>query len=187
MATMADPMRTNTIESALSQLGQELKYHTEVKIVLVGGAAGMLTSLLGPNQVTTDCDVMVYLPKDAMAAVEIAAERVAAALELSPTWLNSDVQLRIDALPDGWEGRTQYVGVYGQLRVEAVSRIDLIAMKVLAGRERDLEHLEALRMRADDVQFVKDYLKELIDKGTPQDQIDDALELLDSLELHDED
>lgn len=184
---MPDPMQTNTIEAALRRLGEELAYHTEVKIVLVGGAAGMLTNLLGPNQVTGDCDVMVYLPEEAMAAVELAAERVAAALELSPTWLNSDVQLRIDALPDGWEQRTQYVGVYGLLHVEAVSRIDLIAMKVLAGREQDLEHLEALRMRADDVEFVRSYLEDLREKGTPHDQIEDAIELLDSLELHDED
>jgi len=183
---MTGHMHTNTIETALKRLGELIKYHTDIEILLVGGAAGMLTNLLRPDRVTTDCDVMVYLPERALATVEIAAEKVAEELGLSPTWLNSDVQLRVDALPDGWVDRKQFIGVFGRLRVEVISRIDLIAMKVLAGREQDLEHLEDLLVREDDIPFVRAYLDDLRKKGTRQDQIDDAYQLLDSLELHDE-
>lgn len=183
---MNDPMQTNTIEQALRLLGERVRYHTEIEILLVGGAAGMLTNQLGQNRVTTDCDVMVYLPEHAMTAVEQAAEQVAKELELSLTWMNSNVQLRVDALPDGWDDRKQLIGVFGRLRVDAISRPDLIAMKVLAGREQDLEDLDMMRVRRDEIPFVRAYLDALREKGTHQDQIDAAYELLESLDLHDE-
>lgn len=178
-------MNSSTIENALRRLGEALDFHREVEIVLVGGAAAMLTGLLPPHRTTIDCDVMVYLPPDAMASVERAAESIARQLSLPPTWLNSDVQLRRDAMPDGWEDRKIPIDTFGRLRVWAVSRPDLIAMKVLAGRAQDIEDLEAMRLRADDVAFVHAYLDTLHPKGTHHDQIDDARHLLDSLEIHD--
>ncbi|MCA9304733.1 MAG: hypothetical protein KC996_11480 [Phycisphaerales bacterium] len=181
---MNDPMNTTTVEHALRRLGEVVEYHTGIEILLVGGAAGMLTNLLGRNRVTTDCDVMVYLPPNAMAAVQLAAETVADELKLAPSWLNSDVQLRVDALPDGWEQRKQLVGEFQRLRVHAISRVDLIAMKVLAGRDQDIEDLEAMRVRVDDAEFVRRYLGELANKGTDPGQIDNAHALLGALEIH---
>ena len=128
---------------------------------------------------------MVHIPPEAMTRVELAAREVATELELAPGWLNSKVQMRLDALPDGWEQRKISVDTYGRLRVWAASRPDLIAMKVLAGRDQDIEDLQAMRVRTDDVQFVHEYLDALADKGTKQEQIDDAQELLASLEVHD--
>ena len=183
---MLDPMHTTIIEDALRLLGKRIEYQEQIEILLVGGAAGMLTNQLGQNRVTTDCDVMVYLPEHAMAVVELAAEQVAERLELSPTWLNSNVQLRADSLPDGWESRRIWIGDYGLLRVYAASRLDLIAMKVLAGRDQDLEDLDAMRVRQDEVPFVREFLDTLPEKGTHQYEIDAAYELLDSLDLHDE-
>lgn len=181
---MTDSMNTSTVERALRRLGEMLEYHRDIEILLVGGAAGMVTGVFAPNRVTTDCDVMVYIPPDAMSAVELAAERVAEEMSLSPTWLNSDVQLRLDALPDGWEKRKIPVGTYGRLRVSAASRPDLIAMKVLAGRDQDIEDLLAMRIRRDDVEFVSEYLDSLDSKGTRPDQVEEARALLESLKVH---
>lgn len=116
-------------------------------------------------------------------AMEVFAAEVAAELGLAETWLNSDVQLRRDALPDGWETRRTLIGSWGQLRVFAVSRIDLIAMKVLAGRAQDLEDIRSMRLRRDDVEFVGRYLDGLPAKGTAPEQIAEARELLETLEF----
>lgn len=161
-----------------------LTYHCDIEILLVGGAAGMVTGVLAANRVTTDCDVMVYIPADAMATVELAAERVAEEMSLSRTWLNSDVQIRLDALPDGWEQRKIYVGMYGRLRVFAASRPDLIAMKVLAGRDQDIDDIQAMRIRRDDMEFVRGFLDSLSPKRTKPEQIEEARSLLESLKVH---
>jgi len=180
-----DRMTTSIVERALKRLGDLLEYHEEIEILLVGGAAGMVTGVLPVSRTTTDCDVMVCVPEAALAAVELAAERVADEMSLAANWLNSHVQLRLDALPAGWKHRRIPVGDFGLLRVFAASRPDLIAMKVLAGRDQDIEDLETLRVRADDTEFVRTYLDGLNEKGTNQEQIDDARTLLDSLEIHD--
>lgn len=177
-------MNTSAIEKGLARLGEVLRYHREVEMLLVGGAAGMVTGVLPASRTTIDCDVMVYAPPDAMADVELAAAEVARELLLPPKWLNSDVQLRLDALPVGWMSRRIAVGVFGRLRVWAASRPDLIAMKVLAGRPQDLEDLKAMKVRADDVEFVRVFLDGLAKKGTTAGEIASARELLDALEIH---
>lgn len=178
-------MNATAVERAFEKLGERFSYHTEVELLLVGGAAGMLTGLLPPARTTTDCDVMAYVPEDAMGAVENAAEQVARELGLAATWLNSNVQLRRDALPDDWQTRRVWIGTWGQLRVFAVSRVDLIAMKVLAGRAQDLEDIRSMKLRPDDVEFVRRYLDGLPAKGTTPEQIAEAREVLQSLEVDD--
>ncbi|MDZ4832014.1 MAG: hypothetical protein SGJ09_17695 [Phycisphaerae bacterium] len=95
--------------------------------------------------------------------------------------------MRIDAPPDEWSRRKIIVGHYGRLRVFAASRLDLIAMKVVAERDQDIDALMAMRVRADDVQFVRSYLDTLVRKSTNRNEINDARQLLDSLEIHDSD
>lgn len=179
---MPSEMNTSIVEQALARLGQVFKYERDVEILLVGGAAGMLTGVLAQARTTTDCDVMVSDPAGAIGELEAAARTVAASLELAPDWFNSHVQLRLDALPDGWRNRRAWVGSYGRVQVWAASRVDLIAMKVLAGRAQDLEALEELKVLQEDIEFTRAYLENLHKKGTQQQQIDDAMDLLESLE-----
>jgi hypothetical protein len=95
------------------------------------------------------------------------------------------VQLRREALDSGWQSRRVLIGQFGRLRVFAASRVDLIAMKVLAGRAQDLQDLAAMRVRADDKAFVRRYLDELSAGGTNEQEIADARALLDAIETHD--
>lgn len=175
-------MDTSSIESALTRLGATLPEDLHAQILLVGGAAAMLTGLLPASRTTIDCDVMHCTPEGRLREIERAAESIAADLGLPERWLNSDARLRLDALPDGWSERKVYIGSYGPLMIHAISRPDFIAMKTLAGRAQDLEDLNHLEPRPDEIAFARDYLNTLAFKGTSQDQIDDALALLDSLE-----
>lgn len=107
---MSEHLTNSTIEAAFRRLGELVAYHRKIEILLVGGAAGMVTDVLPAGRTTSDCDVMVYMPQEALAAVEAAAGHVAEEMGLAAHWLNSDVQLRRDALPDGWESRRMLVG-----------------------------------------------------------------------------
>ena len=48
----------------LRDLGDRLDWPTEVEIVLVGGAAGILTGELR-RRLTSDCDISLHVPKEA--------------------------------------------------------------------------------------------------------------------------
>lgn len=156
-------------------------------MLIVGGAAGMITGVFPPTRTTTDVDVMIYAPDAAMSAIECTAEQLAPSLELELGWLNSQVQLRRDLLPPEWRSRRIFVGVWGRLHVSAISRPDLIAMKIVAGRTQDLEDIQDMGIRTDEVTFVQAYLKQLPSQGTPQDQIEAAHRLLRNVETYDED
>ncbi len=175
-------MDVSLVERALELVGNELSHHEEVEVLVVGGAAGMLTGVFAASRTTLDCDIMDYAPEGAMVAVERAAERVAGAIGMPPTWLNSHVQIRRDALPEGWRSRRVWVGAWGRLRVFAASRVDLIAMKVLAGRVQDLEDLGAMQPRADEVEFVRRHLDGLSGKGTSPEEIAGARALLKAMQ-----
>lgn len=183
---MTDRLTSTDIERALERLGAVADVATECELLVVGGAAGMLTGVLPAARTTTDCDVMVYLPPSAMGTIERAAGRVAEELGLAANWLNSDVQLRLDTLPDGWRDRRVWIGQFGRLRVFAASRIDLAAMKVVAGRTQDLEDLAAMKLQPEDGTFIRAYLRALEAKGTPVEQIEEALALLDALGVDDQ-
>jgi Nucleotidyltransferase of unknown function (DUF6036) len=85
-----------------------------------------------------------------------------------PSWLSEDVGLYAWTLPQGWENRRRKIGVYGRLKVYAVSRFDLIAMKFIAHRERDLEHLAKMNVTSDELDSVRKYLDELAEQYPDQ-------------------
>ena len=182
---MAIPLDATRLDEAFRRLGDLVALTRDVDLLLVGSAAAIATGVLPRTRTTADCDVMIYEPADAASAVHVAADRVAVELGLPSDWLNTDVQIRLDALPDGWERRKVLIAVHGRIRVWGASRPDLIAMKVLAGRPKDLDDLRAMRVRADDIAFVQRYLEALPAKGTHPEEIDSARQILKSLTIHD--
>jgi hypothetical protein len=181
---MALPLDAARLDAAFQRLGDLVAFTRDVDLLLVGSAAAIATGVLPRGRTTTDCDVMFYEPADAAIAVQDAADRVALELGLPPGWLNTDVQIRLDALPDGWERRKVLIALHGRIRVWGASRPDLIAMKVLAGRPKDLEDLRAMRVRTDDIAFVQGYLDSLPAKGTHREEIESARLILQSLAIH---
>lgn len=173
-------MKAEDLDSAIALLCERFDWHCDVEILLVGGAAAMLTGLLGPERTTIDCDVIDYEPAAAWTEIESLAAEIGKELNLPDRWFNSNVQMRRDCLPDDWKSRRQPVFSGNRLLVYAISRVDLIAMKFIAHRKQDLVDLRAIGVRADDVAFVRRFLEQLPGKGTGQEQISETVEILDS-------
>lgn len=107
-------MDAAAIELALRRLGARFTYPIDVELLLVGGAAGMLSGVLPRSRTTIDCDVMLASPDEALGPIEDAARAMASELGLPSSWLNSDVRLRRDALPRDWRSRRVWVGMWGR-------------------------------------------------------------------------
>jgi hypothetical protein len=78
---------------------------------------------------------------------------------------------------DGWRERTVPVGEFGPLRVRAIARIDLISLKLIAGRERDLNDLDALEVTAEEARFIVKSLPQILARGANPDSVEAALAL----------
>lgn len=149
----------NTITAALAAVGDRLKHEREIEILLVGGAAGLLIDALPAAWTTADVDAIHFrLPQDRDAVLDAAAQ-VAQEMSLPADWLNDWGGLYAWTLPRGWERRRHHVGTFGKLRVFAASRADLIAMKFIAHRPQDLEHLQQMHVTRRDLTFVRSYLE----------------------------
>jgi len=147
-----------TIVKALKALGARLAPNRQIEILLVGGAAGVLIGALPAAWTTADVDVLdVGAAKDRDVVLEAAAV-VGLQLSLPNDWLNDWSSLYSWTLPDGWRKRRCHAGTFGPLLVYAASRLDLIAMKFMAHRPGDLEHLEQMKLGNDDLKFVRKYL-----------------------------
>src|SRR5688572_5731586 len=109
-----------SITEALRRMGQRLRPGAPIEIVIVGGAAGVLTRQLPADWVTDDVDVIRFVPPRDSDEVLDAAGEVGRDMSLPPLWMNSDVGLWRDSLPDGWENRAITIGTFGRLRVIAL-------------------------------------------------------------------
>jgi hypothetical protein len=166
---------------AFNALGDRLDWSGEVELVIVGGAAAILTGLL-TRRVTCDCDVAIH-SREAWGAIDRAARDVARDQGLSPDWLNAEFQQVAHRMPERWRDRCRSVGTYGVVTVVAVGRSDFIAMKIIAGRAEDIADLRELKMTADEAAFVRGYLDILQERHARREteKIRDARELLEVL------
>ncbi|MGE5610568.1 MAG: DUF6036 family nucleotidyltransferase [Bacillota bacterium] len=176
-------LNDTTIRTALAKLGEHLRVDRDVEILLVGGAAGVLINELPPAWTTADVDIIhCRLPQDREAVLAAAVE-AGKELALPPSWISEDVGLYAWTLPEGWESRRVLIGTYGRLRVYAASRLDLIAMKIIAHRERDLEHLVQMKVKPEELGFVRRYLDALVQqRGDEMGRIEMARQYVDGWE-----
>jgi hypothetical protein len=73
------------------------------------------------------------------------------------------------------------VSAYHAIRFHAASRIDLIAMKIVAGRDQDIEDLRAMGIDRHDESFLRSHFLRLEKSGTPPAIVRDARLLLEAL------
>jgi hypothetical protein len=154
-------MDGSNIWSALEQVGKMLGFGRDIEILIVGGAAGLLTGQLPASWTTGDVDVMhCYLPADRELVLG-AAEEVAREAGLPASWMSDFGGLYAWTLPRGWESRRVLVQQVQRLKIYAVGREDLITMKFLAHRSRDLEHLTLIRPAREEIAFARQRFSEL--------------------------
>lgn len=179
-------MNESTVVTALLAVGERLAWESpeldRVEIVVIGGAAGMLLGALAADRTTADCDVLHWDPPSAQSAVLAAALAVAEQFGLSDQWLNTGGTPWGSGLPEGWHARTREVLRSGPLIVRAIDRIDLMMLKLLAGRPQDIEDLEVLRMTTAEASLLRRHLVNWTDDSWPRGMIDEAIALLDALD-----
>ncbi|MEZ6188712.1 MAG: DUF6036 family nucleotidyltransferase [Planctomycetota bacterium] len=166
------------IRDALARLGQALA--APVDLFVVGGSAGLLSGELGGSRTTGDCDVVQVDPAGAWSEVQRGALEVARGLGLPDAWLNRDSRHFKHLLALGWRERCG-VEEFGRVRVHYLSRPDLIAAKVAAGRPQDFDDLVALRPSAEERAFAHAHLDRLEQEALGGDSYDANRSLLDSL------
>ena len=150
-------MTSETILSHLKRLGDMFEYPEEVELLLIGGAAGILTKQLNSTRATMDCDVIRIVPSQAEQAILQAARTLAEEQGLPEPWLNLQAK-PLDILPDGWQVRKVHIGSWGKLHVCALSRRDLLATKFYAGSPRDVQDISDMNPTAEELAFVRTYL-----------------------------
>lgn len=168
------------ILQGLAATGSKLGAGSVVEILIVGGAAVLLTGLGTPDRNTSDVDVLAVDPSRSDDELGAAAEAVGRELGFPMDWLNRDVGLFRVALPDGWKSRRRAVGRYGRLHAYAASRQDLISMKLFGGREKDLEDLTSIAPTDAELSFARRHFEVArADWPAESNKIDNVIFLID--------
>ena len=176
------PLNPSQLRRALSALAALLPQDKPAEMILIGGGAGMLSGLLPDGRQTVDVDVMdVTPPQIETETFDLCcyhAPRIAEECGISPSWFDATPHTIRHTMLDGWRERTVSVGEFGPLRVRAIARIDLISLKAIASRNRDLLDLESLHVTRAEVEFIIARLPGLLEHGTNPDFVDTALRTL---------
>jgi hypothetical protein len=141
-------MQAQDIEHYLADLGQalaELGQQPPLRLLLVGGAF-MLTQL-GSRRTTNDIDVVLKDVDDLTASslsgrLKTAARTVATRNQIPVTWINDvigDFLRDTSRVPPGTLWR-----IYGPLEVYVPESAYILALKLLAGRPKDLGDIHDL-------------------------------------------
>lgn len=134
---MSEPVLDRaTITEALRRLGERLAYRGIVADLYVFGGAAMALAY-DLRRSTRDIDALIQ-PHGAVLAE---AETVAQELGLPRWWLNEQASAYV---APGGDAQAPLVFDHPGLRVHAASAQHLLAMKVLAGRRRDVEDIRVL-------------------------------------------
>ena len=169
------------LRRALHALAAALPASHAGDLVLIGGAAGVLSGELPANRLTVDVDVIEANPPEILDLCCHHAPGVSLALGISASWFDATACTLQHTMLDGWRDRTQSVGRFGALHVRAVGRLDLIALKLLAGRERDLADVAELRVTSDECVVLAESLPRLLTRGASPDSVSAAISLARSL------
>lgn len=138
----------------------------------------MLSELLPETRTTVDVDVMEVTPPELFDLCCYHAPLIAEECGISPKWFDAaPFNLRHTMLP-GWRDRTVPIGEFGPLRVRAIARIDLIALKAIASRQRDMDDLLSLAVTHKEAKFVIGAIPQILENGTNPDLVEKAIETM---------
>jgi len=140
-------VKAEDIENYLSQLGQELAkqgIQEPIHLLLIGGAYMLLLASSPRN--TDDIDIFWLEEEEglqrALRPLQEGVSAVAQVNQINPDWLNYMTQLLMYDLvivPEGNLWKT-----YGPLHIYAPPQEYILALKMFAGREKDIEDCKIL-------------------------------------------
>ncbi len=175
------PLDADLLRRALHSLAAALPPSPQGDLILIGGAAGMLTGQLPSTRLTSDLDVIEITPPELLDLCCHLAPHISDPIGISESWFDATSTTLRHTLLDGWRDRTEDIGRFGCLHVKAVGRLDLIALKLLAGRERDLADVAALRVTTRECSVLAEMLPQLLRRGVSPDSITSAISLARAL------
>lgn len=151
------------ISEAFHLLGAAIDSPVRLRVIVAGGVAGLLGGMLSAARTTGDVDVIWAGTDVEWRAIERAAALVAAELSLPPRWFNRDCAQFEWCLPLGWKSRCVDVGVFGPLEVTRISRLDLLAAKLVSSpkRPQDLLDIREIAPSREEIAFLHEHLDRL--------------------------
>jgi len=163
------------MRNALRNLGERLP--RAARIIVGGGGAMVLAH--GFRLATTDID---GVPAAGVTMEELAPfiAEVARELSLPADWLNPYYSTFAHVLPLDYGSRLITVCDFPRLKVDALSKDDLLIMKCFAARQKDTLHARALIRGGARLDFVRTHIESLERKRIPGTE--KALRFLDELE-----
>jgi len=147
-----------------------------VRLVIGGSGAMILTH--GARERTAVVDAISI----GASAIELEplVRRIAKELGISADWLNSYYGTFAHVLPEGYSTRLRRVFDGAHLTADALGFEDLLIMKCLARRGKDVAHARALLRLKPDLDLVSSHIEALQQRGVPG--ATEALDFLDDLE-----
>ena len=148
-----------------------------VRLIIGGGGAMLLAH--GFRLVTTDID---GIPAAGVSIEELDPfiKEVAKELSLPPDWLNPYFSTFAHVLPSDYGSRLIRVSDLPRLKVDALSKEDLLIMKCFAARQKDVLHGRKLIRDGAKLNFVRAHIESLGKKKIPG--VEKALSFLNELE-----
>jgi len=172
-------MDKDTAIKALKLLDEEIAKAGLQKVRLVmGGGAAMVIAYGFPGK-TADVDAITT--NSDFDTIKALAEKVATKLKIDHDWLNPYYGTYIIYLPSDATSRMENVYNGKFLQVDALSATDVLIMKLMAGRGKDMAHIKHLLKGKVNLKIVENRLSELKKKGLYTKEVEKALDLLDEM------
>lgn len=166
------------LETAFAKLDSVLEEHNAGTVRLILGGGGSMILAHGYPGKTSDADGAVT--RIDAAEFDRYVKLVAQQLKIQPEWLNSHFTTYMYALPSDYDARLVNVYAGKSLIVDALGAEDILIMKLMAGRAKDMQHIRfLLRTQNVNLSIVEKRLEELVSQSIGK--ASSALDLFDDV------
>lgn len=129
-----------------------------LEMIICGGAAAILAHKMKRNTADVDLVFLSYRPPD---FEKIKAE-IAEEFGVDINWLNEGAKGYADYLPNDFQKRLIRINLKSKLITAwAIGRVDLIIMKLASFRPEDLEDIDNLGIRKEDIKIIKPAIQKI--------------------------